>query len=137
MTGTPGASASTNAARTQGRRAGATQAVPSIASARESTGKKEGGKKANDEKGKGKRKQGDQSNPNSSGQMSLKDVIGNMMSGGFAGATVESVLYPLDTIKTRLQAQGSGSGLQARSTGFNGAIDFSLQQPMKKAFVRS
>lgn len=40
-------------------------------------------------------------------------VAGNLASGAIAGCVVEAALYPLDTIKTRLQMMRSGGGLQA------------------------
>eukprot|EP00887_Chlorella_sp_A99_P000233 scaffold13.g233.t1 len=47
-------------------------------------------------------------------------AAGNLAAGATAGCAVEAVLYPIDTIKTRLQAMRSGGGfralLQARMT---------------------
>ncbi|BDA42467.1 probable mitochondrial carrier protein PET8 [Coccomyxa sp. Obi] len=40
-------------------------------------------------------------------------VAGNIAAGATAGAVVEAALYPLDTIKTRLQTATSGGGLRA------------------------
>eukprot|EP00892_Ulva_mutabilis_P001191 jgi/Ulvmu1/11072/UM007_0254.1 len=40
-------------------------------------------------------------------------VAGNLASGAIAGCVVEAALYPLDTIKTRLQMMRSGGGLSA------------------------
>jgi hypothetical protein len=39
--------------------------------------------------------------------------MGNLASGAIAGCAVEAVLYPLDTIKTRLQMMRTGGGLSA------------------------
>ena len=38
-------------------------------------------------------------------------VLASLVAGGVAGLTVDTLLFPLDTLKTRLQAQ-SGRGLQ-------------------------
>jgi solute carrier family 25 (mitochondrial S-adenosylmethionine transporter), member 26 len=40
-------------------------------------------------------------------------LVGNLASGAIAGCAVEAALYPLDTIKTRLQMMRSGGGLSA------------------------
>jgi hypothetical protein len=40
-------------------------------------------------------------------------IAGNLASGAIAGCIVEAALYPLDTIKTRLQLMRSGGGLRA------------------------
>ena len=40
-------------------------------------------------------------------------VAGNLAAGAIAGCVVEAALYPLDTIKTRLQAMRSGGGIRA------------------------
>lgn len=45
---------------------------------------------------------------------------GSLMAGGTAGACVEAVLYPLDTIKTRLQAARSRGGWKALVTSGGG-----------------
>lgn len=42
-----------------------------------------------------------------------KVVCGNLASGAIAGCVVEAALYPLDTVKTRLQMMRSGGGLSA------------------------
>lgn len=42
-----------------------------------------------------------------------KVVCGNLASGAIAGCIVEAALYPLDTIKTRLQMMRSGGGMSA------------------------
>ena len=36
--------------------------------------------------------------------MDIEELFGHVVAGALAGATVELVLYPIDTIKTRLQA---------------------------------
>jgi solute carrier family 25 S-adenosylmethionine transporter 26 len=46
--------------------------------------------------------------------MAINDLLGNMLSGGIAGSTVETALYPLDTIKTRLQARTSVTSIQLK-----------------------
>ena len=40
-------------------------------------------------------------------------VAGNLAAGAIAGCVVEAALYPLDTIKTRLQAMRHGGGIKA------------------------
>ncbi|CAG9467130.1 unnamed protein product [Pedinophyceae sp. YPF-701] len=40
-------------------------------------------------------------------------VAGDLAAGATAGAAVEAALYPIDTIKTRLQAMRSGGGIRA------------------------
>jgi len=40
-------------------------------------------------------------------------TAGNLAAGAIAGASVEAILYPIDTIKTRLQAMKSGGGIRA------------------------
>jgi hypothetical protein len=40
-------------------------------------------------------------------------AAGNLAAGATAGCAVEAALYPIDTIKTRLQAMRSGGGLRA------------------------
>lgn len=40
-------------------------------------------------------------------------LLGNLASGAIAGCAVEAALYPLDTIKTRMQMMRSGGGLKA------------------------
>ena len=40
-------------------------------------------------------------------------AVGNMAAGATAGCAVEAALYPIDTIKTRLQAMRSGGGFGA------------------------
>lgn len=85
--------------------------------------------------------------PSSSGRMSVTDVIGNMLSGGIAGATVESALYPLDTLKTRLQARTPGTSIQLKGlySGLAGniagvipasALFFGSYEPIKKRLNR-
>jgi hypothetical protein len=40
-------------------------------------------------------------------------IVGNLSAGALAGCVVEAALYPLDTIKTRLQMMRSGGGIKA------------------------
>ena len=47
-------------------------------------------------------------------------VAGNLASGAIAGCTVEAALYPLDTIKTRLQMMRTGGGVRALLKGGGG-----------------
>lgn len=49
----------------------------------------------------------------SSGFPSWRTTVGNLAAGATAGCAVELALYPIDTIKTRLQAMIGGGGLQA------------------------
>ena len=73
----------------------------------------------------------------------LDETLRYMAAGGLAGVTVETVLFPLDTIKTRLQAAKAGKGLDLRGlySGLSGnipgcftasAIFFGVYDPMKK-----
>ncbi|GMH39456.1 hypothetical protein BSKO_07354 [Bryopsis sp. KO-2023] len=81
-----------------------------------------------------------------------RTLAGNLASGAVAGCTVEAVLYPIDTIKTRLQAmtsgggfnslfKGSGSGMGKLYSGLIGnlvgvapatAIFFGVYEPVKQ-----
>jgi solute carrier family 25 S-adenosylmethionine transporter 26 len=40
-------------------------------------------------------------------------AAGNLAAGAIAGCSVEAALYPIDTVKTRLQAMRSGGGIRA------------------------
>eukprot|EP01023_Acetabularia_acetabulum_P017756 TRINITY_DN18907_c0_g1_i11.p2 TRINITY_DN18907_c0_g1~~TRINITY_DN18907_c0_g1_i11.p2 ORF type:complete len:309 (+),score=70.43 TRINITY_DN18907_c0_g1_i11:246-1172(+) len=40
-------------------------------------------------------------------------TVGNLLAGAVAGCAVEAVLYPIDTIKTRLQNMRKGGGIKA------------------------
>lgn len=80
---------------------------------------------------------------------------GELMAGGTAGACVEAVLYPLDTVKTRLQAartkggwralvsSGGGKGLYAGLMGNlagvfpASALFLAAYEPMKKKMLHS
>jgi solute carrier family 25 (mitochondrial S-adenosylmethionine transporter), member 26 len=59
------------------------------------------------------------SRPNQVAQVPPKEppkwrvLAGNLASGAIAGCVVEAALYPLDTIKTRLQMMRSGGGIRA------------------------
>jgi len=50
--------------------------------------------------------------------------MGHVTAGAFAGAAVELALYPLNTIKTRLQAARGGSSVNLKHLykGFGGNI---------------
>mmetsp|Transcript_12638 Transcript_12638/g.27327 ORF Transcript_12638/g.27327 Transcript_12638/m.27327 type:complete len:392 (-) Transcript_12638:604-1779(-) len=48
-----------------------------------------------------------------SGVPTWRVVVGNLLAGATAGCAVEAALYPIDTIKTRLQAMIGGGGIQA------------------------
>jgi solute carrier family 25 S-adenosylmethionine transporter 26 len=47
-------------------------------------------------------------------------VAGHLAAGATAGAAVEAALYPIDTIKTRLQLAAKGGGLRALVAGGGG-----------------
>eukprot|EP00210_Caulerpa_lentillifera_P004239 g4043.t1 len=47
----------------------------------------------------------------------VKIFLGNLAAGAVAGCTVEATLYPIDTIKTRLQMMTSGGGVKALFKG--------------------
>lgn len=82
----------------------------------------------------------------SSSMMSARELAGHMASGAVAGCAVEAAFYPLDTIKTRLQAARRGDarvhlfrGLY-RGIGGNllgvapaSALFFAAYEPMKRA----
>ncbi|CAK0762369.1 hypothetical protein CVIRNUC_002950 [Coccomyxa viridis] len=58
-----------------------------------------------------------------SGAPQWRSALGNMAAGGTAGAFVEAVLYPLDTIKTRLQTATSQKSMKAMwKSGGNKAL---------------
>ena len=78
-------------------------------------------------------------------------VISNLLAGAIAGASVESALYPIDTIKTRLQAMKGTVGLKDKVGALRGstslysgllgnlvgvipasALFFSVYEPMKE-----
>ena len=77
----------------------------------------------------------------------------NLAAGATAGCTVEAVLYPIDTIKTRLQAMRSGGGFRAlvqagggralysglwgnlAGVGQASAIFMAVYEPVKKAVM--
>ncbi|GAX82700.1 hypothetical protein CEUSTIGMA_g10126.t1 [Chlamydomonas eustigma] len=81
-------------------------------------------------------------------------VVGNLLAGAVSGCAVEAALYPIDTIKTRMQAMIGGGGVKAllQSGGGRGlyagiwgnlagvapasAIFISVYEPIKK-FVQS
>ncbi|QDZ19814.1 mitochondrial carrier protein [Chloropicon primus] len=48
-------------------------------------------------------------------------VISNLLAGAIAGASVESALYPIDTIKTRLQAMKGSVGLKDKVGALRGS----------------
>uniref|UniRef100_A0A7S0X188 Mitochondrial carrier protein n=1 Tax=Chlamydomonas leiostraca TaxID=1034604 RepID=A0A7S0X188_9CHLO len=82
-------------------------------------------------------------------------AAGNLAAGAVAGCSVEAALYPIDTIKTRLQAMIGGGGIKAllQSGGGKGlyagvwgnlagvapasAIFISVYEPVKKAVEQS
>lgn len=49
-----------------------------------------------------------------------REVAGNLAAGATAGMAVEAALYPIDTIKTRLQLAAKGGGLRALLAGGGG-----------------
>lgn len=82
-------------------------------------------------------------------------AAGNLAAGATAGCAVEAALYPIDTIKTRLQAMRSGGGFGAliKSGGGRGlyagvwgnltgvapasAVFMAVYEPVKKAVIAS
>lgn len=49
----------------------------------------------------------------------VSDFAANALAGGLSGIAVDSILFPLDTIKTRLQARrGAAAGVPVRPAGF-------------------
>mmetsp|Transcript_5135 Transcript_5135/g.9710 ORF Transcript_5135/g.9710 Transcript_5135/m.9710 type:complete len:284 (-) Transcript_5135:348-1199(-) len=74
-------------------------------------------------------------------ELSSRTLLGNMAAGGVAGVMVEAILFPLDTIKTRLQAQSKGGvsllsgiykGLPATLFAFPAsALFFGVYEPVK------
>lgn len=78
----------------------------------------------------------------------LRDFYEGFIAGGFAGVVVEAALYPIDTIKTRLQAaQGGGkiileglySGLAGNLAGVlpASAIFVGVYEPTKQKLLKS
>ncbi|XP_050269332.1 S-adenosylmethionine carrier 1, chloroplastic/mitochondrial-like isoform X3 [Quercus robur] len=78
----------------------------------------------------------------------LRDFYKGFIAGGFAGVVVEAALYPIDTIKTRLQArQGGGkiileglySGLAGNLAGVlpASAIFVGVYEPTKQKLLKS
>ena len=56
--------------------------------------------------------------------MKPEELMGHVTAGAFAGAAVELALYPLNTIKTRLQDARGGSSVNLKHLykGFGGNI---------------
>ena len=80
--------------------------------------------------------------------MEPKELAGHMASGALAGAAVEAALYPLDTIKTRMQAARGGTVVNWRHLykGLGGnligvmpacALFFAVYEPAKRLLVPS
>lgn len=74
--------------------------------------------------------------------MKPEELMGHVTAGAFAGAAVELALYPLNTIKTRLQAARGGSSVNLKHLykGFGGnilgavpacAVFFAVYEPVK------
>eukprot|EP00898_Chlorokybus_atmophyticus_P007015 jgi/Chlat1/7314/Chrsp58S06946 len=74
-------------------------------------------------------------------------IVRNMLAGAAAGVSVETALYPIDTIKTRLQAVAAGKPINLRGlyTGLPGnlvgvapatAIFFGVYEPVKQALLK-
>jgi len=74
-------------------------------------------------------------------------LIGNMFAGGIAGMTVEATLFPLDTLKTRLQTRVKGQpisfkgmyrGVPATLAAFPAsALFFGVYEPIKKKLEKT
>ena len=81
--------------------------------------------------------------------MSARELAGHCVSGAVAGCAVEAAFYPLDTIKTRLQARRHGERVALfrglyRGVGGNllgvapaSAVFFAAYEPMKRALGAS
>ena len=81
--------------------------------------------------------------------MSARELVGHCVSGAVAGCAVEAAFYPLDTIKTRLQARRHGERVALfrglyRGVGGNllgvapaSAVFFAAYEPMKRALGAS
>jgi len=77
--------------------------------------------------------------------MTVRELAGHCASGALAGCAVEAAFYPLDTIKTRLQARRHGERVALfrglyRGVGGNllgvapaSAVFFAAYEPMKRA----
>ena len=80
--------------------------------------------------------------------MSARELAAHCASGAVAGCAVEAAFYPLDTIKTRLQARLSGERVALRRGLYRGllgnlagvapasALFFAAYEPMKAALRR-
>ena len=79
--------------------------------------------------------------------MESGEILRHMLSGAFAGVVVEAALYPLDTIKTRLQVAKGGVRVSWKSLyrglGNNllgvvpaSAIFFAVYEPLKYSLLR-
>eukprot|EP00899_Mesostigma_viride_P008438 jgi/Mesvir1/17596/Mv08828-RA.1 len=77
----------------------------------------------------------------------LANMLKGMAAGGLAGAAVETALYPIDTIKTRLQAARAGKGLRwdGLYSGLGGnivgvipssAMFFGVYEPLKMFLLK-
>ena len=82
-------------------------------------------------------------------------AVGNLAAGATAGCAVEAALYPIDTIKTRLQAMRSGGGIGALIKAGGGralysgvwgnlvgvapasAVFMAVYEPVKQAVIKS
>ena len=78
--------------------------------------------------------------------MEATELAGHISAGVIAGTVVEATLYPIDTIKTRLQAARGGSSVNWRNLykGFGGnlagvvpacAVFFALYEPAKRILL--
>jgi len=79
--------------------------------------------------------------------MGPKDILGHMTAGALAGATVEAALYPLDTIKTRIQAARGGAKVNWTKHLYKGlggnlagvmpatAVFFAVYEPAKQVLL--
>lgn len=78
----------------------------------------------------------------------LQVVLDGIIAGGVAGVVVEAVLYPIDTIKTRLQAARGGSKIQLKGlySGLGGnlagvlpasAVFVGVYEPTKQKLLKA
>lgn len=88
-------------------------------------------------------------------QPAWRGIVANLASGATAGCAVEAALYPIDTVKTRLQMATTGGGVRALFKAGGGkalysglwgnlfgvapatAVFFAVYEPVKQAVLRN